>query len=590
MSGATGGGRRLAVILVADVVGSSRLMEADEGYALAAIHTALHDGLIATAARYGGRVFKTMGDGALIEFASPVAAVTCAREVQQALAERAAAEPENRRVALRIGINLGDVVVRPDGDLYGDGVNVAARLEPLAAPGGIAVSAKVYDELHGKLALAWQDRGEQALKNIARRVRVYAFDGAAGGDTGSAARPTQSLPSKPSIAVLPFANMSGDPEQEYFADGVVEDVITALSRVRWLFVIARNSSFTYKNKPVDLRQIGRELGVQYLLEGSIRKAGQRVRISGQLLEAATGRHIWADRFDGDLSEIFELQDRITASVVGAVEPSLRLAEIERAQRKPTESLDAYDLYLRALPAINLYTRAGFEEAEALLRRAVALDPSYADALAALAECLVRMAVNGWAPDKQASTAEACDLAGRAIAGDPENAAVLSTAAWAYSTLGVRFEQSLDLANRALALHPNSVHVRAFCGWVFHYLGDSLRAIEQFDEARRLSPVDPKSYFPMLGLAAAHFFAGHFEDTVGVTGRILVEVPTHNVARRYRAAALAHLGRIDEARAVIADLVKAQPNSNLRSARASGFRDPRMAELYVSGLEKAGLPE
>ena len=275
--------------------------------------------------------------------------------------------------------------------------------------------------------------------------------------------------------------------------------------------------------------------------------------------------MWADRFDGEISEIFELQDRITTSVVIAVEPSLRLAEIERAQRKPTENLDAYDLYLRALPAINVYTRAGFEEAEGLLRKAVALDPNYADALAALAECLVRMTVNGWAADKQASTAEACDLAGRAISADPENASVLAIAAWAYSTLGVRFEQSLDLANRALVLHPNSVHVRSFCGWVFHYMGDSLRAIEQFEEARRLSPVDPKSYFPMLGLAAAHFFAGHFGETVTLTGRILAEVPTHNVARRYRAAALAHLGRIDEAKAVVAELLKAQPNSSLRTS-------------------------
>jgi adenylate cyclase len=586
MSGAAGTERRLAAILAADVVGSSRLMEADEAYALAGIQAALHDGLIATAARHGGRVFKTMGDGALIEFASPVAAVTCALEVQQALAERAAAEPEARRIRLRIGINLGDVVARPDGDLYGDGVNVAARLEPLAAPGGIVASAKVYDELQGKLELAWRDRGEQALKNIARPVRIYAI----GDDAGPVARPAFAAPARPSIAVLPFHNMSGDPEQEYFADGVVEDVITALSRVRWLFVIARKSSFAYKGKSVDARQIGRELGVRYLLEGSIRKAGPRVRISGQLLEAATGAHMWADRFDGEISEIFELQDRITNHVVVAVEPSLRLAEIERAQRKPTENLDAYDLYLRALPAIDVYTRAGFEQAEGLLRRAVALDPTYADALAALSECLVRMIVNGWAADRQASTAEACELAGRAVAADAENASVLAVVAWAYSTLGVRFDQSLELANRALVLHPNSAPVRSFCGWVFHYLGDSLRAIEQFEEARRLSPVDPKSYFPMLGLAAAHFFAGHFEESVTWTDRILSEAPSHNVARRYRAAALAHLGRVDEAKAAIAELLEAQPGSNLRSARSISFHDPRMAALYVTGLEKAGLPE
>jgi adenylate cyclase len=586
MGEATGTTRRLVAILAADVVGSSRLMEADEGHALAAIRSALHDALIATANRYGGRTFKTMGDGALIEFASAVAAVTCAYEVQKALSKRADAEPEARRIRLRIGINLGDVVSLPDGDLYGDGVNVAARLEPLAAPGGIAISAKVYDELQGKLTLAWQDRGEQTLKNVTRPVRVYSI----GDDTASAARPVPIVSARPSIAVLPFKNMSGDPEQEYFADGIVEDIITALSRVRWLFVIARNSSFTYKNKSIDVRQIGRELGVRYLLEGSIRKAGQRVRISGQLIEADTGAHMWADRFEGEVSEIFELQDRITTSVVAAVEPSLRSAEIERAQRKPTESLGAYDLYLRSLPAINVYTRAGFEEAAGLLRRAIALDPTYPDALAALAECLVRMTLNGWVADKQASTAEACDLAGQAVAADPENAAALAIAAWAYSTLGVRFEQSLDLANRALDLHPNSVHVRSFCGWVFHYLGDSLRAIEQFEAARRLSPVDPKSYFPMLGLAVAHFFARHFEETVALTGRILTEVPTHNVARRYRAAALAHLGRLEEAKEAIIELLKGQPNSSLRSARSSGFHDPRMTELYVTGLERAGLPE
>lgn len=586
MSAAAGAERRLAAILAADVVGSSRLMEADEAYALAAIHAALHDVLIATAARHGGRVFKTIGDGALIEFASAVAAVTCAHEVQKTLSEHSAAKPEDRRVLLRIGINLGDVVARPDGDLYGDGINIAARLEPMAAPGGIVISAKVHGELQGRLALAWQDLGEQTLKNITRPVRVYA----SGPTSTSSARPSPSAPTKPSIAVLPFSNMSGDPEQEYFADGIAEDIITALSRVRWLFVIARNSSFSYKNKAIDARQIGRELGVRYLLEGSIRKAGQRVRISGHLLEAATGAHLWADRFDGEISEIFELQDRITTSVVIAVEPSLRLVEIERAQHKPTDNLDAYDLYLRALPAINIYTQAGFEEAEGLLRRAVALDPTYGDALAALAECLVRMVVNGWAADKQASIAEACTLAGRALTADPDNASVLAVAAWAYSTVGVRFEQSLDLANRALALHPNSVHVRSFCGWVFHYMGDSLRAIEQFEEARRLSPVDPKGYFPMLGLAAAHFFAGHFDETVTLTGRVLAEVPTHNVARRYRASALAHLGRLDEAKAVVAELLKAQPTSSLRISRSTSFHEPRMAELYLTGLEMAGLPE
>jgi adenylate cyclase len=509
--------------------------------------------------------------------------------VQEALAAANQDKPDEKRLRFRIGVHVGDVMVR-GGDLLGDGVNIAARLEGIAAPGGLCISDVAFGYVRKAVPLTFTDLGPQTLKNIDEPVRAYALSTTSSAPAGLAHAQSRPVPDKPSIAVLPFSNMSGDPDQEYFADGIVEDIITALSRVRWLFVIARNSSFTYKNKVIDARQIGRELGVRYILEGSIRKAGQRVRISGQLLEAATGAHLWADRFDGEISEIFELQDRITTSVVTAVEPSLRLAEIEWAQRKPTDNLDVYDLYLRALPAINVYTRAGFEEAEGLLRRAVALDPTYADALAALAECLVRMTVNGWATDKQTSTAEACALAGRALAADPENGSVLAIAAWAYSTLGVRFEQSLDLANRALVLHPNSVHVRSFCGWVLHYMGDSLRAIEQFEAARRLSPVDPKSYFPMLGLAAAHFFAGHFEETVSLTGRILVEVPTHNVARRYRAAALAHLGRIEEASAVVAELLKAQPTSSLRTSRSTSFHDPRMAELYLTGLEKAGLPE
>jgi adenylate cyclase len=490
---------------------------------------------------------------------------------------------------------LGEIVEEADGDLMGDGVNIAARLEGISEPNGVCVSGAAYDQVRDKLDCLVIDLGERDLKNIKRPIRAYqiAANDQQRASVGVVAnRPVEDQPAtaRSSLAVLPFQNLGGDQETDYFADGIVEDIITALSRVRWLLVIARNSSFTYKGKSVDSRQVGRELGVRYLLQGSIRNAGQRVRITGQLVEASTGRHIWTDRFDGDLSDIFDLQDKITANVVVAVEPRLRMAEIERAQRKPTDNLGAYDLYLRSLPAINAYTREGFMEAEGLLRRAIALDANYADAIAALAECLVRMTVNGWVEDKTASTAEACELAAKAVSIDPENASVLAVAAWAYSTLGVRFEQSLELANHALALHPNSVHIRSFCGWVFNYFGESLKAIEQFEEARRLSPVDPKSYFPMLGLAAAHFFASHFDETVNLTGRILAEVPTHNVARRYRAAALGHLGRIDEARAVIADLLKAQPSSNLRSSRSSVFRDPRMSELYIGGLERAGLPE
>ena len=587
--------RKVAAILAADVVGFSRLTGADEDGTLARLRDLRREHVDPTVAVHNGRVFKRTGDGLLVEFRSVMDAVRCAMQLQAAMPERNAGAPPESRIEFRIGVHLGEIVEEADGDLMGDGVNIAARLEGISEPNGVCVSGAAYDQVRDKLDCVVIDLGERDLKNIKRPIRAYQI--AASDQPGApkgvvASRPVEGQPAtaRSSLAVLPFQNLGGDQETDYFADGVVEDLITALSRVRWLFVIARSSSFTYKGKSVDSRQVGRELGVRYLLAGSIRKAGQRVRITGQLVEASTGRHIWTDRFDGDLSDIFDLQDKITANVVVAVEPRLRMAEIERAQRKPTDNLDAYDLYLRSLPAINAYTRDGFIEAEGLLRRAIALDANYADAIAALAECLVRMTVNGWVEDKTTSTAEACELAAKAVSIDPENASVLAVAAWAYSTLGVRFEQSLELANHALALHPNSVHIRSFCGWVFNYFGESLKAIEQFEEARRLSPVDPKSYFPMLGLAAAHFFAGHFDETVNITGRILAEVPTHNVARRYRAAALGHLGRIDEARAVIADLLKAQPSSNLRSSRSSVFRDPRMSELYIGGLERAGLPE
>lgn len=586
--------RKIAAILAADVVGFSRLTGDDEDGTLAALRALRAEHTDPTIAAHNGRVFKRTGDGFLVEFRSVTEAARCAVWLQAKMPERNASLPSDRRIEFRIGVHLGDIVEEADGDLMGDGVNIAARLEGICEPNCVCLSGAAYDQIRDKLDCRIIDLGEKQLKNIRRPVRAYQIEASpaaiALGTGPSRAASGRPVTDRPSLAVLPFQNLGGDPETDYFADGVIEDVITALSRVRWLFVIARNSSFIYKTRSIDARQIGSELGVRYLLDGSIRKAAKRVRISAQLIEAAGGRHIWADRFEGDLAEIFELQDRITTGVVVAVEPSLRLAEIERAQRKPTDNLDAYDLYLRALPRINAYTREGFTEAEVLLRRAIALDGAYADALVALAECLVRMMLNGWVTDKRASTDEACDLAGRAVGADPENAAVLAVAAWAYSTLGVHFEQSLELANRALALHPNSVHVRSFCGWVFNYFGESLRAIEQFDEARLLSPVDPKSYFPMLGLAAAHFFAGHLEETVSLTGRILAEVPTHNVARRYRAAALGHLGRIDEARAVIADLLAAQPNSNLRSARSSGFRNARMSNLYVEGLQLAGLPE
>jgi len=406
---------------------------------------------------------------------------------------------------------------------------------------------------------------------------------------GAPALQAASASESPSIAVLPFTTPGAEDESSYFADGVVEDIIGALSRVRWFFVIAKGSSFTYRDSSLDMRSIGRELGVRYILNGTVRRVGARIRLSGQLAEAETGRQLWAGRYDGGLDDIFELQDSISASVLAAVEPNVRLAEIDRARRKPTGNLDAYDLYLRALPLLFAYTRATFGEAETLLRQAVERDDRFSDALAALADCVGRMALNGWSPDRDAAFVEACALAGRAVAADPENPASLATAAWAYAMFDGGFDQALDLADRALSLHPNSHAIRSYCGWVFTYAGESDRAIEQFVEARRLSPVDPRGYFPLLGIATAHFFARRFDETVRITRRIISEVPEHNIARRYLAAALALSGMGDEAREAMEILLARQPDYSLAAARGSRFRHRWMLDLWLEGLSRAGLP-
>src|SRR5215471_16037696 len=388
--------RRLAAILAADVAGYSRLMGQDEEGTLAALKAIRREVADPKIKEHHGRIVKTTGDGLLLEFASVVDAVRCAVEVQREMAERNADVPPDRRLELRMGINLGDII--KDGrDIYGDGVNVAARLEALAEPGGICVSRMVRDQVRDKLDVAFEDMGEQQVKNIARPVRVHRVllstqPGPSKPLVGTATEPSLPLPDKPSIAVLPFQNMTGDAEQDYFVDGIVEEITTAISRLPWLFVIARNSSFTYKGRSADVKQVGRELGVRYVLEGSVRKAGNRVRITGQLIDTPTGAHIWADRFDGALDDIFELQDQVASSVVGAIEPRLRLSEIQRADRKPTESLDAYDLFLRALAQAHQYTDKTIHEAISLLQRALAIDSSYAPAAALIGPCRIAQSI------------------------------------------------------------------------------------------------------------------------------------------------------------------------------------------------------
>jgi len=399
--------RRLAAILAADVAGYSRLIGADEGGTLDRLRALRRELLDPKIAEHRGRLVKTTGDGLLVEFGSVVDALRCAVEVQSEMTGHNTGVPPNKRIELRIGINVGDIVVE-GGDIFGDGVNVAARLEGLAEPGGICVSARVQEDAAGKLDLAFEDIGEQQLKNIARPVRVF---GAVIGQK-PVPEPALALPDKPSIAVLPFANMSGDAEQEYFADGMVEEIITALSRIRWLFVIARNSSFTYKGQAVDVKQVGRELGVRYVLEGSVRKAGNRVRITGQLIDATTGAHLWADRFDGSFEDVFDLQDKVASSVAGVIEPALQAAETARSANRPTTDLTAYDLYLRAY-AMSLSSAARFPEALGLVEQAIARDPRYGPALAWAAICCFRLLLDGRSEDRDADRLKGADFARRA---------------------------------------------------------------------------------------------------------------------------------------------------------------------------------
>jgi len=405
--------RRLAAILAADVAGYSRLIGADEGGTLQALNAIRAELIDLTIAAHNGRLVKTTGDGLLVEFGSVVDALRCAAEVQAGMAERNATIAKDRRVEYRVGIHQGDILVEEDGDLFGDGVNIAARLEALAEPGGICASARVQEDAAGKLDLVFEDLGEQALKNIARPVRAYRVAMERRADAAKEPAPLP-LPDKPSIAVLPFQNMSGDPEQEYFADGMVEEIITALSRIRWLFVIARNSTFTYKGQAIDVKRVGRELGVRYVLEGSVRKGGGRVRITAQLIEAETGAHLWADRFDGSLEDVFELQEQVAISVAGVIEPALQAAETARSANRPTSDLTAYDLYLRAYAMYSSSHQRQMRQALALVEKAIARDPQYGPALGFAAVCCMQLASDGSDPDRNAIRHKGIDFGRRAL--------------------------------------------------------------------------------------------------------------------------------------------------------------------------------
>jgi len=566
--------RRLAAILAADVAGYSRLMGADEEGTLERLKALRRELLDPQIAEHHGRIVKTTGDGILVEFASVVDAVRCAVEVQQAIPERDTGIAADKRIELRIGINLGDVIVEGD-DLYGDGVNIAARIEALADAGGVFVSNTVHDQVRDRLPFVFEDLGEQQVKNIARPVHAWRL--------GLGAKPASAaplaLPDKPSIAVLPFANLSGDPEQEYFADGMVEEIITALSRIRWLFVIARNSSFTYKGYAIDVKQVGRELGVRDVLEGSVRKSGNRVRITGQLIDAATGTHLWADRFDGSLEDVFELQDKVASSVAGIIEPTLQAAETRRSADRPTSDLGAYDLYLRALPMFARVSKEGLSEAARLLEQAIARDPGYGPALAFAAICHQRLAADGWTSDPEASRWRAVDFARRALEAAGDDPAVLINAAYPLAYFGEDVGDMIALADRALTLNPSYAR-----GWYVSAIlrviaGEPELAIEHIEKSARLSPRDYPGV-PTATIGLAHFFCRRF-DLAAQNFRLTVrQVPGWPAGYRSLAACYAHMGRLNEAREVIEQLraIGADlephlpfPNREIHSLLISGLR-------------------
>ena len=578
--------RRLAAIVLADVAGYSRLMEADEAGTVANLNKQRSEILKPLVATHKGRIVKLMGDGVLLEFASAVSAMRCAAELQQALAAANENVPEKARIMLRIGINLGDVVVEGD-DIYGDGVNIAARLEAMAEPGGICVSDSLYRQIHGKVDLQFDDLGEQALKNIAGPVRVYRLR-----RTGGPAQPRTVLsqPDRPSIAVLPFNNMSGDPEQDYFADGIVEDIITALSRIRWLFVIARNSSFAYKGRAIDIKQVGRELGVRYVLEGSVRKAGNRVRITGQLIEAVTAAHLWADRFDGQMEDVFDLQDRITASVVVAVAPKLEQVEMERARRKPTESLDAYDHYLRGMAAVHLWTKEGNQTALEHFYKAIEIDPKYAAAYGLAARCYSQRKAGGWDIDAARNAEETTRLVKRAIELGPDDALALCTSGLALAYVAGDVEEGDALTSKALALNPNLAWVWLFSGWTKLWAGERETAFERLNQALRLSPNDPQIFLIHDAMCAVHFCTGRYEESLNSAARAL-RGRSLPLVEYMAVASAAHLGRAEEATRRLAAIAKA-PGLRISALREKfpELRRPEDFDRLAEGLRQAGLPE
>jgi adenylate cyclase len=580
--------RRLAAILAADVVGYSRLIGADEEGTLAALKAYRRELIDPNVEQHRGRIVKTTGDGALIEFASVVDAVRCAVDLQRGAAERNAAVPPNKRIEFRIGINVGDIVIDGD-DILGDGVNIAARLEGLAEPGGVLVSRAVRDQVRDRLAVSFEDLGECELKNIARPVHVYRVRVSAESKTAPTLGEALPLPDKPSIAVLPFANMSGDSEHEYFADGIAEDIITGLSRLRWLFVIARNSSFTYKARNVDVRQVGRELGVRYVLEGSVRKGGNRIRITGQLVEAATGNHLWAERYDRALDDVFAIQDEITQSVIGCIQPELYAAEYDRLKRKPPRSLDAWESFVHGIVLYSQHSDTGTKQALAMLDRAIESDSNYAQAHGLRAVCLAWRVFQGW-EDRETALAEVAEGASRAVTSDPHEP-------WAYLAHGFiavaerRNSDAVDAFSRAIDASPNFAYAHGLLGAAHALGGRPEQAIECIDRGLRLSPRDIFGEEFQLYYAFAHFQAERYVEAASAAQMAIQQRPEHPVLYIMAAAAYGLGNETDKAKRAVKQLTNLVPNMSAAHLEEDFLycqREDR--ERLAAGLRAGGLPE
>jgi adenylate cyclase len=584
--------RRLAAIFAADVEGYSRLMEADEVGTLQTLtaHREIMDRLIE---EHGGRIANTAGDSVLAEFPSVVDAVQAAVEAQEALRTANRALSEDHQVQFRIGVHVGDVILK-EGDLFGEGVNITARLQALAPPGGVCLSGPAYDHVRKVLPLNFDDLGLQQIKNLIEPIRVYAVVVPSLVQSSSPHRAqnasSEPLVDRPSIAVLPFANLSSDPDQEYFADGIVEDIISSLARFPSLFVVARNSSFTFRGRSLDLKQIGRQLGVRYILEGSIRRATNRVRLTCQLIDAETGASLWADKFDGELGDVFALQDDITERVVGLIHPRIQRAEIEASTRRRPQSVTAYDLYLRALALFHSLTHSGSDEALQLLQRALELEPRFGPA-ASLASmtCTCRIA-QGWATDLQRETNESIRLNRLALDIDPNDPDALAIYGRNVSYSGRDFEGGIEAVDRAVELCPNSAFAWSQRGWTYTYAARPLDAEVSYLRAMHLSPLDLTLYSTLTGLSFAYVQLERFHDAVEVARRAIQQNAHYSSTFRILAAALAQLGRFDEAQDARQEMLKLEPNFRISEWTArSPWRYPAR-EIYIDGLRKAGFPK